>query len=457
MENEDLNSDFTAKASLNQTSSNTLDQTLLKDPSFSLKDTFLCPKESISSILKNVKSRSSFKTFLAHSLSKFHKYPLTLITLEIFLGVIFVGLPVFLINLLGLFENKIITLFVITIISLIFSSGLLIVRIVDDKIHNLSSLAKWQRNNIFSNFGISLNLLILILPIFFMYNLYNRINRFLFRYDIEEMKISYLSCFLIDIFYFFPDDNKDSIFTNSVKKDISRRGKIFYRIVNHDIFFASASLLAICFCKIIKGILIKIKFFIEYMLFYMILCAFCILNIIQRFKDNVDAVNNWLSLGQFICMSLSLFIYDVWIIHDSITKILKNKEKCFGFQRYGTLLLSIIIIFYVFLFAGTTLILASLILYYINYYNHFNITVNNNNSIIFESDLIEFLLKIGIFFGTLGFTYFYGFHLMKMIIKPISFEFIPSELLDKNYIRPNLKPNMDYFLSKRLKKRKRHL
>lgn len=452
MESEDLNSDFTAKASLNQTSK-TLDQTLLKDSSLSLKDTFLCPKESISSILKNVKSRSSLKTFLAHSLSKFHKYPLTLITLEIFLGVIFVGLPVFLINFLGLFENKIITLFVITIISLIFSSGLLIVRIVDDKIHNLSSLAKWQRNNIFSNFGISLNLLILILPIFFMYNLYNRINRILLRYVIEDMKLSYLSCLLIDIFYFFPDVDKDSIFTNSVKKDISRRGKIFYRIVNQEIFFASASLLAICFCKIIKGILIKIKFFIEYMLFYMILCAFCILNIIQRFKDNEDAVNNWLSLGQFICMSLSLFIYDVWVIHDSVTKILKNKEKCFGFQRYGTLLLSIIIIFYVFLFAGTTLILASLILYYINYYNYFN----NNNSIIFGSDLIEFLLKLGIFFGTLGFTYFYGFHLMKMIIKPISFEFIPSELLDKNYIRPNLKTNMDFLLSKKLKKRKRHL
>jgi hypothetical protein len=153
----------------------------------------------------------------------------------------------------------------------------------------------------------------------------------------------------------------------------------------------------------------------------------------------------WVNL--FVCH------YDVWIIHDSITKILKNKEKCFGFQKYGTLLLSIIIIFYVLLFAGTTLILASLILYYINYYNHFN----NNISIIFGSDLIEFLLKFGIFFGTLGFTYFYGFHLMKMIIKPISFEFIPSELLDKNYIRPNLKPNMDYFLSKRLKKRKRHL
>ena len=329
MESEDSNlTDFSAKASLNQTSNNTLNQTLLKESSLSLKDTFLCQKESISSILKKVRSRSSIKTFLAHSLSKFHKHPLTLITLEIFLGVIFVGLPVYLINYLDLFKNKIITFFVITILSLIFSSGLLIVRIVDDKMHNLSSLAKWQRNNIFSNFGISLNLLILILPIFFMFNLYNKMNKFLLRYVIEDMKISYLNCILIDIFYFFPE-NKDSIFTNFVKKDVSRKGKAFYRIVNNEIFFASASLLAICFCKILKGILIKIKFIVEYMLFYMFLFSFCILNIIQRFKDNVDTLNNWLSLGQFICMSLSLFIYDVWIIHDSITKILKNKEKCF--------------------------------------------------------------------------------------------------------------------------------
>ena len=408
----------------------------------SLMETFLYPSDNISLILKKIKNPSPIKTYLAHSLSKFHKYPLYLILIEILIGFIFIGLPVILIIYINILNNKIMTFLIITIISLIFYISLIIGRIIDDIIHKSFYLVKWQRNNILSNFGLSLNLSILIVPIIFVSNIYGRINQ---EFEKNDKNINYLNCFIIDIFYYFTR-GENNIFTDLGKINNNQDESILF--IEQYLFFASIPLLVICFFKIMKGFLIKIKYSIEYIFFYMILFVFCILNIIHYLKEIEIRV---ISLLQFICMLLLLFIYDIWIIHSYIKKIINQNDKCFGFRKYKPFHLFIILLFDISLFTGTSIILASLILYYINYVNYFN-----QNQINIEHYIIKFLLRLGFCFGTFGFTYYYGYHLMKMIMKPISFEFIPSELKDENYIRPNLNNNvMELLLMKEGVRRKK--
>ena len=203
--------------------------------------------QNIPILLKKIKSRSNIKTLLVHILGFFHEYPILLILIEIFLGLVFIGLPIFLIVYLELFENKIISLFIIISISFIFSFSLVFIRIIDDKKHQLSSLAKWQRNNILSNFGLSMNLLISILPTFFIYKLCNELNdEFNKNKENNDYKLIFLNNFIYDLYFFTYDNeiNKNYTYTNN---DID-----IINIIKDNLFYASIPLLLLCFFKLVK-------------------------------------------------------------------------------------------------------------------------------------------------------------------------------------------------------------
>ncbi len=408
---DESDTNISLRVSLNPTSLTT---------SKTLFDTIEKEKEDISLILKRINSRSPMKTCLSHTLGTFHSYPLLLIMIEIYLGLLFIGLPIFFIIYLNIFENKIISFLIIILISLIFSLGIMIIRYLDDKKHNLSSLVRWQRNNLVSNFGISLNLLILILPAFYIFKLYNDLQEELWEHkEKNDLKMNYFYSFIIDLYYFTHDKNNMTCVDDNFAKD----DKI-NKIIKDNLFYASIPLFIISFFKIVNGILIKMKYYLEHIIFYLIIFIFCLLNIIL-YKNEIE--KNVISLTQIIVIILLLSIYIIWIIHSFIIKIKYNKDKCFGIRNYKKRHLFIILLFDILLFTGTSIILTAFIFYYINYIG--------NNELFVEINIIKFLFKLGLGLSSLGFTYYYRHHLMKMIMKPISFEFIPSELMYENFIK----------------------
>jgi len=378
-------------------------------------------KENTPFILKRVKSRSGFKSFLAHSLGLFHKYPLLLIGLEIILGLILIFLPIYLIIYSSLFNiNIIISFFIITSFSFIYSFSIIIIRIVDDKRHNLFSLVKWQRNNIMKNFGLCITVLILILIEYFIFKLYKEIKHeydgYIGNYNNNNM--SFFNKLINDLYNFTYNRNATIYNLNLNYINDNNNANNIAGVITNNLFYASIPLLLLSFSKIIKIILIKLKYSIEQLIFYLNISFFCILNIILYiFKITYSIID----IFQLICISLTLIIYDIWIVHAFIKKIIDKNDKDFGIRNYNKNQLFIIILFDFLLFAGTSLIFFGYVLYYIF----------GNEKIEF----IKYLFEIGFGLDTLGFSYYYGHHIMKMLLKPISFEFVPSEIKNENYLK----------------------
>ena len=395
----------------------TLNQSSLID-TLNLNDSI--QNENIPLILKRVESKSGFKTFLAHSLGIFHKYPLLLILLEIILGLILICLPIYLIIYSNLFNiNIIISFYIITTFSFIYSLSIIIIRIVDDKIHNLFSLVKWQRNNIMKNFGLCITLLFLILVEYFIFKLFKEI-----KYEYNGYVGNYNNNMpffnkLINDLYNDTYNNNTSIYnlnTNFINdnNDINNIAEV----ITNNLFYASIPLLLLSLSKIIKIILIKLKYSIEQLIFYESISLFCILNIVLYSFIITHAI---IDIIQFILISSILIAYDIWIIHAFIKKIVTKNDKDFGIRKYNKKQLFIILFFDFLLFSGTSLILFGYILYY-----------------FFDNDKIEiikYFFEIGFGVDALGFSYYYGHHIMKMLLKPISFEFVPSELKNEYYLK----------------------
>lgn len=379
-------------------------------------------KENIPFILKKVKSRSKFKSFLAHSLGIFHKYPLLLIVIEIILGLILVFLPIFLIIYSNLFNiNIIISFFIITSFSFIYSLSIIIIRILDDKKNNLFSLVKWQRNNIMKNFGLCITILILILVEYFIFKLYKEI-KYEYEYDVYignyNKHIPFFNKLINDLYNytynnntFFDNLNRNYINDNNAVNNINE-------VITNNLFYASIPLLLLSFSKIIKIILINLKYSIEQFIFYLNVSLFCILNIIL-YKFTITHVI--IDIIQLMCISLILIIYDVWIVHAFIKKIIYKNDKDFGIRNYNKKQLFIILLFDFLLFSGTSLIFLGFALYYIFGKEKF--------------EFIKYFFEIGFGLDTLGLSYYYGHYIMKMILKPISFEFVPSEIKNENYLK----------------------
>lgn len=379
-------------------------------------------KENIPFILKKVKSRSKFKSFLAHSLGIFHKYPLLLIVIEIILGLILVFLPIFLIIYSNLFNiNIIISFFIITSFSFIYSLSIIIIRILDDKKNNLFSLVKWQRNNIMKNFGLCITILILILVEYFIFKLYKEI-KYEYEYDVYignyNKHIPFFNKLINDLYNYTYNDN--TFFDNLNRNYINDNNAVnnINEVITNNLFYASIPLLLLSFSKIIKIILINLKYSIEQFIFYLNVSLFCILNIIL-YKFTITHVI--IDIIQLMCISLILIIYDVWIVHAFIKKIIYKNDKDFGIRNYNKKQLFIILLFDFLLFSGTSLIFLGFALYYIFGKEKF--------------EFIKYFFEIGFGLDTLGLSYYYGHYIMKMLLKPISFEFVPSEIKNENYLK----------------------
>ena len=387
-------------------------------------------------LLKNISSRSKIKTKLAHILAIFHTYPLIFILTKFFLGLLFIALPIYLMVYLNLIENKIIPLFIIIVISFVCSLSLIIIRIIDDNKNNLSSFAKWQRNNILTNFGLSINLLILILPTYYLFNFYKEL-KFEFDKHIEnnDLKLNYFNNLIFDLFYFTHNKRNNNIINKNDKSAIN-----INNIIKDNLFCISIPMLIFCWIKIMKIVLIKLKYCVEQFIFYLSGILFFVLTILL-YRKKIE--NQIISLIQFIIIILFLFIYDIWIIHSVIQKLINKQDKTFCIKNYKKIHLILIFFFDFLLLSGTSMILNGFILYYIKYYNYIN-----NDKIIDNIDMILFFFRLGFICDVVAFCYYYGRYLMKIVFKPISYEFVPSELKDENYIKIDYENNIFFEILK---------
>ena len=117
-------------------------------------------------------------------------------------------------------------------------------------------------------------------------------------------------------------------------------------------------------------------------------------------------------------------IYSIWIIHNSLLKLINKQDKTLAFTIIKKHLSIIFFLIYYYFRELLWYLLASF-LYYIKYYNYIYNNINIGNI-----DMILLFFRLGFACNVFGFCYYYGSHLMKSIYKPIFYEFIPSELKD---------------------------
>ena len=83
------------------------------------------------------------------------------------------------------------------------------------------------------------------------------------------------------------------------------------------------------------------------------------------------------------------------------------------------------------------MILSAFILYYLKFINFFYFEEK-----IESLEIIILLFKLGFYFNAFGFCYYYGNHILKMILKPIAFEFIPYHIRDDIHIKGEINYKM---------------
>lgn len=413
-----------------------------------LKDSFTTPifpqndrsysEISISSTLKCVRSRSLLKQGLSNCLGFFYSYPFLLITIEFLIGFICFSLPILLIHFCGLLGNIIFSFLIIAIFSFIFSLSLIIIRIIDDKKHKLLTLANWQRENLFSNLGMSFFLLPLIVIILLGINYYNILlhykdndlirlipkeNVFAENLDFDFLMKYVLDLFLIDLDKIYDDFNSEVGYNIYINKDD------IYENFRDQLFVISIPLFIICIFKLIKVIFIAIKYTFENFCSYSIGFLFSILCMVLR-NINADQIENKKSIISIfeLILIISFYItYISWIIHNVVKKIKNPKESSFGIRLFPKKYIIVILFFDALIFIGSCLIFISFIVYYSKYIK---------GSEKFITFIIScHCLKSGFALFIIGIAYYYGHYIMGMIFKPIVGEFIPAELENEYYIK----------------------
>ena len=393
---------------------------------------------SISITLKRVRSRSLLKQRLSNCLGYFYSYPFLLISIEFLIGFIFFGLPILLITILNLLENIIYSFIIIAIFSFIFSVSLIIIRIIDDKKHKLLTLAKWQRENLLSNLGMSIILLPLIIFFLFSIKYYNillyykkdGLIKLLPKKEIlnENLDLDFLTKYILDLFLIDLSNNYDDL-NSEVGYNIDITKEDIYENLRDQLFVVSIPLFVICIFKLIKVIFIVTKYTFENLCLYITGCLFCILCIILRNieSNKIENSKKVISIFEFIMIILFFITYIVWIIHSMFKKIKKAKVASFGIKKYPKKYLIIILFFDIILLIGSCLIFISFTIYYSKY-------TNENEKFI---TLIQsyYCLKIGFCLFSIGIAYYYGHYITVMIFKPVLDEFIPVELKNENYVK----------------------
>ena len=399
--------------------------------------------DRISDTLKHIHSNSRIRNNLSRVLSKFYSYPILIIIFSFLIGLLFFGVPMLFIF-FQVFENIIKPIIFIILISLFFSISIIIIRIIDDKRHKFNIGAKWERKNILKNIGLSLTLIILTIESFLFHSFFNDIinykkkneldliyeNNNIIQYNnnIYDFIMRYIiNCFLVDENEI---KNKNFEVNNIIEKLVLNK-------LHNSLVIACIPFIIFCTNKIIKIMIIEVKYTIPQLIVFLnsfFLCSFIF--ILHFFYDDKNIKWHIISLIELIVIILIFLGYIFWIIN-AIYKLYKNpKDKNFAINKYDFCHMSIILFFDLLNFIGTSLMIISIIISFTNYVNEYET----------YKDLINiiFLLKFGFLLCVISNSYYYGHHLLSLIFRPISLQYAPVKL-KRYYIIANKNMNIFFY------------
>ena len=390
--------------------------------------------------LKRIHPRSKLKKTLAFILSKFYSCQISIIFVSFIFGFLTFGLPLlFIYN--GLLTNIIIPILIISVIALIFSLILIIIHIVDGKINKAVLIVKWERKIILKNIRIIFNLIFLIASISLSIIFYSKSNYFIKmdrikmeykdNFMLKKLKSDFLFKYILNMIIYNPSEIDKDYEGNEIKYFFSNND-IEINILRKKIMALLIPLLILSFIKTVKCILIEVKYPIERFIFFFGAFLFFMFNtILFSYKNNKIEKSKYLSCFQIILIGITYIGYISWLLHNSFRFIRNPKDKNFAIRKYKFINLLLILFFDLISFLGASAFFLSILYFYCS-------TINENET--FKKLKISFfILKISFLLIIFGNSYYFGHYLLSMIFRPITIQYVPYELKNKNYIKANRK------------------
>ena len=392
----------------------------------------------VSDTLKHIYSRSKLRKKLSSGLSTFYSYPILIILFSFLIGLLFFGLSMLFIY-FKIFSNFMKPIIFLIFLTLFFSILIIIIRVSDDLKNKINIGAKWERKNILKNIGLILTLTVLVVSAFFFHHFFNKLINYneandIYVYDhsnnSNESKYDFLFEYIINC-YLIDENKKDEEIKVNFNDD-----KSVFKNLHKNLVIAFIPLSIFCISKIIKTILIEVKYTIPKFIVYINYFLLIILIFISHFlydKGN----DNWflISLFEIILLSFIYIGYIMWTIA-SVCKLNQNpKDKSFAIFKYDLGQLFIIFVFDIINMLGSSSIYISFIINYISYVNDKIKYKDISNSLL--------SLKIGFLLCLISNSYYYGHHLLSLIFRPIALQYAPPKLKEDYYIRANR--NLSFF------------
>ena len=272
-----------------------------------------------------------------------------------------------------IFSNFMVPIIFLIFLSLFFSILIIIIRVSDDLKNNVNYGAKWERKNILKNIGLSLTLIVLVISAFLFHNFFNKLLNYneenqIYNYEDNSNESAYdflfqyiINCYLID---------EDNIKDEKLKVNFNKQDSSLFKNLHKNLIISLIPLSIFCISKIIKTILIEVKYTIPKFIVYINYFFLIILIFISHFlydKNNY----NWslISLFEIILLSFIYIGYIMWIVA-SVYKLSKNpKDKSFAIYKYELGQLFIIFAFDIINMVGSSFIYISFIINYLSYEN----------------------------------------------------------------------------------------
>ena len=182
--------------------------------------------------------------------------------------------------------------------------------------------------------------------------------------------------------------------------------------------------------KLIKAIIIEVKYTVAQVIIFINSFILCILIFYTHFFYDDDKYDSWTTISflEIILLGLIYFGYIYWTLH-YICKFCKNpKDKSFSINRYDLCHIIIIILFDIINIIGSTLLYFSILGIFIN--------SADKNGTYNDLKIASILLKFGFLLIAISNSYYYGHHLLSLVFRPIAIQYTPAKL-KKYYIRAN--------------------
>ena len=397
----------------------------------------------VSETLKHVYISSKLKRKLTRILSILYRSPIYIIILSFFIGFIIICLPFILIY-YSVIKNIIVPFITICSISICIFCLLIIIRIIDDVKSKSSIIAKWERKNLLKIIGSVITTSILLTASCLIYFFYNNIEegrknkQIIIDYNnynsSKKIESDFLFKYILNLICLSPSSINNNNKNNIIKYYFKFDNELINLQTNMINFLIP--LLTLNAIKIIKIILVSIKFLIQQTLFYLGSLILGVILIINNYYSDFSFVLSIIEIWSIFFIYVG---YLSWTLQYMFKFYKRPKDKSFGIRKYHFFNLILILFNDIVTCTGTSLIFISIFLYFLAFVEEKETFYN----LIFSFDLF----KIGFFILIVGNSYYYGHYILAIIFRPISLEYCPAELRNSCYKKA--KKNLTSFLTKR--------